>query len=197
MTASDTPAKSPELHGPDEYSNFVGRLLANKLHPQVVPFPLMIAILRRGQKHRRLLDAAKKGLFYGKTSGLLETELAALPHSFPRAEYPTKLVPLLHAILGLRTEVDELMDLLIDCLISGAVDLDPATNETIRAVSVDEGGDALFYLQALLNTVRSGLDEAVAGNVTKLKERFPKGYDNNRALRPDKVAERAAQAREG
>jgi NTP pyrophosphatase (non-canonical NTP hydrolase) len=54
---------------------------------------------------------------------------------------------------------------------------------------LEEAGDALFYLQALLTELGWTLDDAMEANVRKLKRRYPNGYTDQAANeRADKVA---------
>jgi hypothetical protein len=193
MTVSDTPTKLLAPRDLDEYSSFVGRLLANQTHPEVVPAGLLLLILEKSLKHRVLLDQAKKGLFYGKPGDLLADQLEHLPPSYRQIEYRSELTPLLHALLGLRTEADELLLLLVELMRTGCADDGLIENRHVVNTVVDEGGDALFYLQAALNAVRSSVMEAIQANGSKLLVRFPTGYNEAAARNPDKAAELEAQ----
>lgn len=78
----------------------------------------------------------------------------------------------MHAALGLASEAGELAALLIKPTHYGKAA--PA-----RADVVGELGDALWYLTALANEYGISLDEIMAANVAKLRDRHPRGFDRN------------------
>lgn len=52
---------------------------------------------------------------------------------------------------------------------------------------LEESGDLLFYLQALLTECGFTLDDAMTANVAKLRKRYPAGYTDAAAIaRADK-----------
>lgn len=178
MTASTTQAKNPAPRNLAEYSSFVTRLLANQPHHEVVPRRVMLSVIRASLSTSDLLDQCKKGFFYGKDTDRLEEirDLADLHgQKFTRDE-----ITFLHPVIGIRTEADELLEMVLE---------DQVDTQAV----IDEAGDLLFYLQALLTRVGSSIPEAMRANVAKLLVRFPDGYNEAAATSPDKAAEADAQ----
>lgn len=194
MTASATPTKIQVPNDLGEYSRFVSHLLANKTHQEVVPQAVLLFLMQRELKSSKDLDLAKKGLFYGKDHQELERLRTFLQTSAAMQEYRKDIVPLLHSILGLRTEADELLALVVDMLEMACPDLDQ--NTYVRDKVIDEGGDVLFYLQAALNAVGSSIEEAMQKNRRKLVTRFPNGFTEQQAINPNKQAESKAQSQD-
>jgi len=96
-----------------------------------------------------------------------------------------KVLPLLHAIMGMATEVGELMDLMKKYLINNK----PLDEKKLK----DECGDVFFYLMNAINISNSTLREVIDLNEAKLKTRFPEGYSHERRKNRNREAEEAAQ----
>jgi len=47
---------------------------------------------------------------------------------------------------------------------------------------LDESGDLLYYLDWLLDTYGWTIENAMNGNVAKLKERYPEGFSSERSM---------------
>ena len=92
---------------------------------------------------------------------------------------PTLDDNLAHASLGIAGEAGEIVD---------AVKKLWAYDKPLDVDNVvEEAGDLLFYLLALLDMVGVSLEEVVAGNTAKLAKRYPNGYSNEAAqARADK-----------
>lgn len=151
-----------------------------------MPHRLLRRVILSALTGSTTLDLAKKGLFYGKDAPALREERIRLEHDvdlLPGLAYDDSVL-LVHAILGIRTEADELLRLLYEKL-TGV----PVTNAELA----DEAGDLGWYLQLLANAIGKTSTEVVAGNVAKLLVRFPNGYESDRAINPNKAAEAAAQ----
>jgi NTP pyrophosphatase (non-canonical NTP hydrolase) len=167
------------------YETFVQRLAA-PIHPERVPASALRRILVQALYDLPLLDEVKKALFVGKASPSVDNLCRDYALVSRPDDYDGVPEQLLHGILGLRTEADELLKLVHDAL---AHDL-PIDRRKV----IDEAGDCLFYLVLLLAAVRSDLPEAIERNIAKLKARFPDGYSDAVAAGPkDRVAEAAAQ----
>lgn len=85
----------------------------------------------------------------------------------------------LHAAVGVASEAGELLDALKKTWVYGK-ELD---YENI----LEECGDALFYMTALLNECGFTLQDAMEHNVAKLRKRYPNGFSQKDAIaRADK-----------
>lgn len=95
---------------------------------------------------------------------------------------------LLHAGMGLCTEVGELMDQLKRHIFYG--------KELDKVNLFEEGGDISWYLRILadaLSDLRRGqcsFEQMIANNIAKLKIRFPGKFNEEQAINRDLTAER-------
>lgn len=86
---------------------------------------------------------------------------------------------MVHASMGIAGEAGEVIDAVKKTWIYGK----PLDRENI----LEECGDLLFYISALLTQTGYTLDDAMNANMDKLKKRYPDGYTDNAALaRADK-----------
>lgn len=79
-----------------------------------------------------------------------------------------------HSALGIAGEAGEVVDILKKYVIYGKP-LD-------RAKLVEELGDLLFYLDALVDDIGSNWDEVRQVNYDKLRARYPSGYSDSAAI---------------
>lgn len=87
---------------------------------------------------------------------------------------------MVHASMGVSGEAGELIDAIKKAWIYGK----PLDRENV----LEEAGDLMFYLQALLTECGFTLDQAMEYNVAKLAKRYPKGYTDAAAIeRADKA----------
>jgi NTP pyrophosphatase (non-canonical NTP hydrolase) len=170
----------------DAYSEFVGALASKERHTHLVPHRLFRLIATQALYDQEQLDALKKALFAGKHNHSLEATRKSYAMAPEAEDYPGVNMDLLHGILGLRTEADELLRLTVDARSYKTIDPQKV---------VDEAGDALFYIALQLRAVGKTLDDALDGNVAKLKVRYPEGYNSAvAAAEKNRDAEAAAQA---
>lgn len=88
---------------------------------------------------------------------------------------------MVHAAMGAASEAGELISPVKAHWIYGR-DLD-------KDNILEEAGDALFYIQALLAELGWSIDDAMLYNVQKLARRYPAGYTDTAAnVRADKAA---------
>lgn len=86
---------------------------------------------------------------------------------------------MVHASMGIAGEAGEVVDAVKKTWIYG----NPLDTENI----LEECGDLLFYIQALLTENGFTMDEAIAHNIAKLAKRYPQGYTDQAAIaRADK-----------
>lgn len=95
-----------------------------------------------------------------------------------------RMARLLHAVLGLMSEVGEIADALKKVLIYGK-DLDLVN-------LVEEHADESWYMALLIDAVGSSFEESWAKNIAKLRARFPDKFTQEAALHRDLAAERRA-----
>lgn len=99
-------------------------------------------------------------------------------------EESRKLARLLHALLGMVTEIGEIADVLKRRVVYGTA-LDEVN-------LVEEHGDESWYMAIFLDALGSSWDESWTRNIAKLKARFPKKFEAAQALNRDLAAERRA-----
>ena len=121
----------------------------------------LINALRRFLTSMAELDAIKRDIFYVSASPADQVETSR---------------DLTHGILGVITEAQEMAEVYLDHLENGT-ELD---FENLR----EESGDVLWYIACILRGVDSDFDAAMAGNIAKLKARFPDKFDSTKARAP-------------
>ncbi len=85
----------------------------------------------------------------------------------------------LHAAVGIAGEAGELLDAIKKTWVY--------TKPLDQANVIEECGDLLFYIQAMLNTFGMTMEEVIGLNVAKLRLRYPDGYTDAAAqARADK-----------
>ena len=84
---------------------------------------------------------------------------------------------LLNGVMGLCGEAGECIDIVKKHIFQGhALD---------REKLIDEAGDCLWYLASLAESLGVELGEIAAGNVAKLKKRYPEGFEAERSVNRD------------
>lgn len=85
----------------------------------------------------------------------------------------------LHAAVGIAGEAGEVLDAVKKTWIYG--------KELDRENLLEESGDLIFYITALLTENGFTLEEAMQANIAKLAKRYPQGYTDSAAIeRADK-----------
>lgn len=86
---------------------------------------------------------------------------------------------MVHASMGIAGEAGEVIDAVKKTWIYGK----PLDRENI----LEECGDLMFYISALLHECGHTMEDAMLHNIDKLKKRYPDGYtDQNAIERKDK-----------
>lgn len=99
-------------------------------------------------------------------------------------DHDTMVARLIHATLGMASEVGELADALKKHIIYG---------KTLDEINVlEENGDLSWYQAIGLSAIKRTMSEALERNVAKLKVRFGDKFDTDKALNRDLTAERKA-----
>ena len=185
----------------DDYQTQALRTVSTGFHTDVVSGTAVAALISDDAWSYRAdaLDDAKKSLFYGKSfptgshhvtmavaGGAGGYEAITVDRSGEYLETLPKGGPrdALHAIIGVRTEAQELIELLNLSLVDRSR-LDP--DEVL-----DELGDVLWYAALLAASQGSTLSEAMRRNVAKLRKRFPDRFSGQLAIAPDKRREAEA-----
>lgn len=122
------------------------------------------------------LDGLKKSVFYKKEHSKKYTDLT------PEEEILTKdeNVRLLHGIIGLTTEVGELIKAYLDML-DGELDL----------VNLkEEMGDLRWYQELIYDVISTTDEEVVKKNMEKLQARYGEKFSSEKALNRDLDKER-------
>ena len=84
---------------------------------------------------------------------------------------------LVNGVMGLCGEAGECIDVVKKHLFQG--------HELDRDKLLDEMGDCLWYLATLAAGLGAGLGDVAAGNVEKLRRRYPEGFDTERSVHRD------------
>ncbi len=99
-------------------------------------------------------------------------------------DHDTMVARLIHATLGMASEVGELADALKKHIIYG---------QALDEINVlEEIGDLSWYEALGLAAVKQTMSEALERNITKLRARYGDKFDKDKALNRDLAAERRA-----
>lgn len=155
------------------YQTQFGRTLAPVFFPENVS-PVFLGLLLAGRKQTaKLIDAAKRGLFYNKTDRLGEyLEAAANPLGLPYEDEPE----VIHAVIGMEGEVSEISEAAFDDTLSASEK---------RAKIIDEAGDTLWYMALLFKHFDITFDEVFDANIAKLAARYPDKFSTDAAVNRD------------
>jgi hypothetical protein len=160
-----------------EYSEKALAFLSEEYHQnEIEPFNLEY-MFRHGIITANHVDRVKKALFYGKRFNGKE-----YPNMKTSIEHDPKLNNLMHAVLGLYTEIGEIFEHLYD-IMSKRCDTD-FVNFT------EEVGDIYWYLNLLQVSLNLSSNEIREKNIAKLSARYGEKFHRNRALYRDLKAER-------
>lgn len=123
-------------------------------------------------------DRFKASLVYGEKC----RDYAHSAFPAPKFKMKPSELEMLHAILGIISEGGELLQMFFERKAAGlAID---------RTNAVEEGGDLFWFMQLLIKSQNSTMEEMMQMNILKLLERFPDGYSAEMALVRDQEAER-------
>jgi NTP pyrophosphatase (non-canonical NTP hydrolase) len=81
---------------------------------------------------------------------------------------------LLNGVMGLCGEAGECIDVVKKHLFQ--------SHELDKDKIADEAGDCLWYLATLASGLGTTLDEIAAGNIEKLRKRYPEGFEPERSV---------------
>lgn len=100
------------------------------------------------------------------------------------ADHDTMIARLIHATLGMASEVGELADALKKHIIYG---------QALDEINIlEENGDLSWYQAIGLSAVKRSMSDCLERNIAKLKTRYGDKFDADKALNRDLVAERKA-----
>lgn len=86
---------------------------------------------------------------------------------------------LLNATMGLSGEAGECLEHMKKVLFQG--------HKLDKEKLKEEAGDALWYLAKLARYCDTTLEEIAAGNIEKLRKRYPLGFDSERSINREKT----------
>ena len=84
---------------------------------------------------------------------------------------------LLHGVIGICTEAGELQDIIKKHMFYGT-DLDPVHVQ-------EEGGDLLWYIALVLNSLGLSMESTMEANIAKLRKRYPDSFSCEEAIKRD------------
>ena len=135
-------------------------------------------VFKQRHNYTQALDNIKKAIFYNRVP---KAEYQIPANAFGKEhKYETEQERYaFHAIVGLDTEVGELIELLAD------------KEKLTREKLLDECGDVMWYLALLLDKYNIQFEEVMDKNVQKLEARYPKGFSTSAAIHRDEAKENA------
>ncbi len=99
-------------------------------------------------------------------------------------DHDTMIARLIHATLGMASEVGELADALKKHIIYG---------QALDEINVlEESSDLTWYVALGLSAIKRSMGEALEKNIAKLRARYGDAFDASKALNRDLAAERKA-----
>lgn len=171
---------------PDEYQ---ADCLLTESHPDPETFldseekgRALMAVLSGAKCVGDKADALKKHLFYGRDQDL-DNNIKYEALTLDKVDDKRQMVRLLHALLGVQSEVAEMVEALMPVLLEGkSLDL---TN------AMEEGGDQDWYLSIYQDALGFKRSEAMQRNIAKLAKRYPgEKFTTHAAFNRDLDAER-------
>lgn len=93
-----------------------------------------------------------------------------------------RTIQLLHACLGMTTEVGEFTDMLKKHLFYG--------KKFDHVNGVEELGDTTWYVSLAIDALKTTMDEVITVNIEKLRKRFPEKFTEDLAINRDVDKER-------
>lgn len=164
------------------YLDESARTLSGLFHLQFVPSNILMDTLRARAMLAPELDQIKKALFYGKDTEELAFKRRVLGDDV--SGYGNVPDDLIHGILGMATESDELLEVLGDSIHNGIVD-----EEALKRKLRNEIGDSLWYTAVLLRYLGVSFEEVMADNIAKLYKRYPDKFSMDLAVNRDESKE--------
>ena len=167
------------------YQKTVLARASNKFYSDTVPHTDLIRSLYAAKAVLATLDPIKKGLFYGKrkefASYTNENEYNTRCENNP-VDIPSSGVQLLHAVLGIATELEELIDVFMQHIDLGM---------PLDAVNVkEELGDNLWYVALAADALACAIPDLMRTNNAKLEKRFGPAFSEDKAINRNLVEER-------
>jgi hypothetical protein len=154
------------------------RTLSTNYFPQSIDNFDLEYEFKKIEKSSLMLNEIKKRLFYGKINSNL-----ILPGSNCKA-IKKENIQVLHGIIGLCTEVGELMQIAINLATNPKFDL-----KEIRPNLIEELGDLRWYIAIILSAVNSTDGVCESANLAKLIARFPEKFTLEKCENRDLIEE--------
>lgn len=155
-----------------------------KYHGDIVPLDNLRHTIKSLVFQLDNLDKIKKALFYGK-----ELPWCSYNFSDSCANIPCWLhdndnqgAQLLHSIIGMATEIGELLD----CMANTIFDRKPLDIVNLK----EEIGDTFWYIGLFCNILATDFETIQKQNISKLRLRYPEKFTEDFAINRDVKAER-------
>jgi len=187
---------------PEQYATRVASRSSKEFHDDLVPGPVLAVILTEIVENAKLMDIAKKALFYGQLGLEYRLKYAIIAGKYgwepkdgilamPKpVSMPPDIQQTLHAVIGIITEAGELAEALIKAF--GSVQMDECSLEdAFDHINLrEEYGDVLWYAQLGLSAIGSSIPECMTVNDNKLEKRYGPTFSADRANNRDLDGER-------
>jgi NTP pyrophosphatase (non-canonical NTP hydrolase) len=117
-----------------------------------------------------------------------------IPHEGATYRYDDDMLEntrLLHAIMGMGSEVGELLSVMLKTIYYGKA----MTHEELKLKFLDELGDVQWFLAQACTILDLNLEDMMEANIAKLRERFPDKFTNYKSAQENRnpAAESKAQ----
>lgn len=168
-----------------KYQELAGRTVSPHFYNGSVPALQLLGMLELMSVSGEYADQQKRAFFYGQP--YKEVDRIRQMGEFVYADVKVEKSPripqdLLHALLGLQSEIAEIADALLDSIKSG---------EELDEVNLaEEAGDLRWYLALLATSLGRDEEEIEHANIEKLRKRFPDKFTEEAAAERDLEGER-------
>lgn len=130
------------------------------------------------------MDRVKRTVYYGKVDSELMDELMPNYPTGEKGERIKQMARVLHAVIGLITEVGEICEDITKFIDEGG-ELD------VKNLKI-ENGDLLWYINLFLACLKTTIVEVAYENIIKLRTRFPNKFTQLDAINRDHAKEQTA-----
>jgi len=153
-------------------------------HGKLVPLDYLKMNLEASIYSLTKLDKAKKALFYGKDLAWCPSSVSDTCVNIPHwlHDEGKKGEMILHSIIGMATEIGEMLECLHRTVIEGK------PLDTVNLM--EEIGDSMWYMGLLCNVMGWDFESIQHKNIEKLKLRYPEKFTEKCAVERDVDAER-------
>jgi NTP pyrophosphatase (non-canonical NTP hydrolase) len=162
------------------YLEASARTASAQFHDDKVTPAMIEMALAQAVETGNMLDAIKKGIYYGKS--LPEDHPTLEVHAEKSAINPRAIdQDILHAALGVYTEATEMLEAILEAMKGNGFD---------KVNAAEELGDAEWYMAMMYRALGETPENVKSVNIEKLRHRYPDKFTSFNAIDRDLDTER-------